>query len=560
MENTTRNKVNIKDLLNFLKEYKKRILEENDPIIKNIDFRVEEYITTQDKSKIYNYKHILSEKQIEILEDINIEEFVLINSEEQEINCDAFNLSNTNIFNIEKNKDLISISTFSEKIIDNYDEWYLVKINPYFLNINIRKVIAKLQREEEFSVIDKYILGLSKITESEKNDFDLELYNESAKNLNEVQKKALLKIIESKNLALIKGPPGTGKTTLIEHFMMYSLKTEPQRRIIFATNLHTSMDSIIEKINNNSFLRLKKTLRVTKKPHSRRTAKQERLNLTKCADIYITTLASQRMNVILTEKRSWFNGLKPILIIDEASAVNIMGILMHTNNIEKIIVIGDDQQLTPIYNQNDYRYFMSENMLNEFNYLFVIPFFNFLLKNNGDICILLNINYRSKPQIVKFINNFYQGKLLLNDKSPHSSFNISRNKNYEESKTNFQFIMNQKKLTTRNTIFMCEYKKVIKDLDIFLKKKIFKTTRSIQGNEAENICLFLARNIGSNDCRSQLDFRSINVAISRAKTNVYIFSYDKIIDLHLIDKVNNWNKIKLNNKNVSISSLIAKSV
>ena len=560
MDDTKRNKVNIKDLLEFLNEYKERILEENDPIIETVDLNIDEFVITQDKQKIYQYKYVLPIELTSMFEELNLEDYVLINSEKQDNDSNSFTLSSTNIFSFEKERDSLSITKYSETIIEDYDEWYLVKFNPYFLILNIKRVIEKLEKASQFSIIDKYILGLSKILEEQKNPIDKSVYDDLALSLNDVQGIALSKMISSKNISLIKGPPGTGKTTLIENFISYSLTVEPKRRIIFATNLHTSMDSIIEKINKNKFLKTKKTLRLTKKPHSRRTPKQEKLNISKCADVYITTLASKRMNVILSEKKSWFNDLKPILIIDEASASNIMGVLTHTNNIEKMIVIGDDKQLTPIYNQNDYKYFLNKNFLNEFNFLFVTPFFNYILKNNSEICTLLNINYRSKLQIIKFINHFYNNQLLLKEEPQYSSFNISRTKNYEDCKIKFQFIMNQKKLNIRNTIFMCEYKKVIKDLDSFLGKKIFRTTRSIQGNEAENICLFLARNIGSNDCRSQLDYRSINVAISRAKKNVYIFSYDKIIDLHLIDKTQNWNKIKINDKYVSISSLISKSI
>ena len=424
--------------------------------------------------------------------------------------------------------------------------------------MNIERIINKLAQPYKFSTIDKYLLGIEEILEPDDNKIDPDSYKRFITKLNEAQQEAFAQMVNAPNVALIKGPPGTGKTTVIEHFLEYSLSAEPKRRIIFATNLHSSMDSIVDKINLNPFLKTKKILRLTKKPHSRRTNKDKELNVSKLADVYITTLASQRMNVILLEKSFWFNDLKPILIVDEASASNVLSILSHTSNIEKIIVIGDDQQLSPIYDWQYFNYFKDMGYANEFNFLFINSFFNFIYKKNKDICALLTTNYRSEPHIVKFINNFYNGQLLFDKKQNDTSFQIIRSSNYLKSKERFRYLMNSKNLTIRNTIFMCEYKQVIKDLNEFLDKKIFNTTTSIQGNEADNVCIFLAKNVKTNDYRSQLDYRTINVAISRARKNVYIFSYEGIVDMHLIDKSHFWNKIKINYSHVSISSLISK--
>jgi ATP-dependent exoDNAse (exonuclease V) alpha subunit len=215
-----------------------------------------------------------------------------------------------------------------------------------------------------------------------------------------------------------------------------------------------------------------------------------------------------------------------------------LSILSHTANIEKIIVIGDDQQLSPIYDWQYYNYFKDNGFEKEFRFFFVLSFFNFIYNKNKSKSIFLTNNYRSEPKIVNFINNFYENKLKAKKEQSTLSFEIIRSKSYEKSKNKFQFLMNNKNLTIRNTIFMCEYKKVIKDLHLFLDKKIFNTTTSIQGNEADNICIFLTRNIGTNDCNSQLDYRTVNVAFSRARKRVYIFSYDGIVDMHLIDKSN----------------------
>ena len=551
----------IERLIDFLTKYQDLIMEKSNPVISNIDIKINEleYDVKQDKQDIYHYSYSIDIDQYEQLKEIDPSEHVLINSDKQNEDPYDFSLVKTNMFNIEQQESSWLITKISEEKINNYSKWYLVKLNAYFLLLSIQRIKNKLITPQNFSKIDKYILGIELIKETNRNKIAEKIIDKYTDGFNHSQKKAFISMVESKNISLIKGPPGTGKTTIIERFLEYSLNVDENRRIICATNLHSSMDSIIEKVNHNNFLLTKKILRLTKKPHSRRTAKQKNLMKDKRADVYVTTLASQQINLIIQEHKWWFNDLKPILIIDEASASNILNVLSYTSNIHKIIVIGDDQQLAPIYNNNDYLYFKNNGFEKEFNFFFIKSFFNFVYERNKEESILLNINYRSKKQIVDFINHFYNKELISNDNTEKiSCFEIVRANNYDDAKKKMQYTINQNNLTIKNTIFMCEYKKVIKDLNIFLKRKIFQTTTSIQGNESKNICIFLSRNLNSNNFSSQLDYRTINVAISRAKEKVYIFSYDGIIDKLLIDKSKWWRPIRINNEYISISKIIKK--
>jgi Flp pilus assembly CpaF family ATPase len=294
--------VNIQGLSLFLEQYKNKILDEHSPIISELNIKIDKFTIQEENQDIRLYSHDFKDTFKTELKDINIEKEVLVNCEPQDAVVSEFSLLNTNLFNIEQKKKNMIISKFSEEEIVDYPNWYVLKINPYFLLLSIDRIKEKLLAPHRFSTIDKYILGIKEIIEENKSEIDPTMFSDFTQELDKAQKKAFAVMVNSKNLALIKGPPGTGKTTVIERFLEYSLRTDPKRRIIFATNLHSSMDSIIEKVNNNKFLRTKNILRLTKKPHSRRTAKHKILNISKLADVYVTTLASQRMNTVLLEK------------------------------------------------------------------------------------------------------------------------------------------------------------------------------------------------------------------------------------------------------------------
>lgn len=66
--------------------------------------------------------------------------------------------------------------------------------------------------------------------------------------LNDSQNEAVRKIAQAKDVAIIHGPPGTGKTTTLVQAILYTLKT--QKRLLVTAPSNTAVDLLTEKLAN----------------------------------------------------------------------------------------------------------------------------------------------------------------------------------------------------------------------------------------------------------------------------------------------------------------------
>lgn len=70
------------------------------------------------------------------------------------------------------------------------------------------------------------------------------------KELNSSQRQAVIKALNSENIALIQGPPGTGKTKVIKEIIgqviRKAIKTADSPRILIVSQSHTAVDNILE--------------------------------------------------------------------------------------------------------------------------------------------------------------------------------------------------------------------------------------------------------------------------------------------------------------------------
>jgi ATP-dependent RNA/DNA helicase IGHMBP2 len=71
-------------------------------------------------------------------------------------------------------------------------------------------------------------------------------YPISIPNLNPVQNQALQKLISAKDIAIIHGPPGTGKTTTLVQAIKYTVESEKQ--VLVCTPSNASVDLLVEKL------------------------------------------------------------------------------------------------------------------------------------------------------------------------------------------------------------------------------------------------------------------------------------------------------------------------
>lgn len=72
--------------------------------------------------------------------------------------------------------------------------------------------------------------------------------------LNQAQKEAVIKILSAPDLCLIQGPPGTGKTTVIAEAIIQLARRG--QRVLLASQAHTAVDNALDRLGNDSSLRV----------------------------------------------------------------------------------------------------------------------------------------------------------------------------------------------------------------------------------------------------------------------------------------------------------------
>ncbi len=541
---------NLKKHLEFLEYYQEYILKKNNPIIKRASISNDEFVFSLAKDKKYWIcKKELTEDFPELRDKKT--DYVIINNKHNGTDMEKFTLMNAHIFSFERSNKKIYLTSNTEKKFEFFKHWYIVKLSLYFQMRTLDRIATRI-KTNKFSTLDKHLLGIELI-HPEENVFDPKDSKHIPAHFNDSQKEALKQMISSKKICIVKGPPGTGKTLVIEKYMEYSLTSDPERRILFMTNLHSSIDGLVRKMNLNNFFDQFDILRLTKKAHSRTTKDHKKLTKTKRANVYLSTTASQRMNQVYSENKEMFHK-KPTLIIDEASTTTLLNILSHTEEIGKVIIVGDERQLRPIFDSRDFETIKPAHR-NSFDLFIKDSLFEHLYKLNKQKINMLNVNYRSTKQVVDTFNGFYKNELQIGNKSIEGEV---RSYEFDDDIRLFaelQRQINDRKLTIKNTIFITGYKSTVLAINDYLGKKIFRTSSSVQGDEADNV-VFVLNKSANGDSRFQLDYRTINVVLSRSKKNIYIFSTRPIVNDRLIDIHNGWKEVGIDGKFLSVSTLI----
>lgn len=123
------------------------------------------------------------------------------------------------------------------------------------MDIALEKVINA--KNNRLAHLRDVFYGLKKFQFSKTND-DLHITG-----LNQLQNFAVQKIISAKDIAIIHGPPGTGKTTTLVQAIRQTLKTEKQ--VLVCSPSNTAVDILTEKLHREgiSVLRLGNPARVS---------------------------------------------------------------------------------------------------------------------------------------------------------------------------------------------------------------------------------------------------------------------------------------------------------
>ncbi len=443
-------------------------------------------------------------------------------------------------------------------------------------------------------------------------------------NLNDSQKKAFLKAIDGSPVTLIKGPPGTGKTHVINAISQYITK-ELKQKVVISSQTHVAIDNVLDKLMENHDIvvpnritnrrnrysgnEIDKTLYktwgrkflqhntlATNKRFAEKVMNEmknfkgdqrfkfsENIDESEYSVIGATTTTSAiagKKGTELLREYQW-------LIIDEVSKCPITEVLRYLPYIEKIIMVGDDYQLSPLLefrreevenlpSYDEEKFDILENMYQKSVFADTME-----KARTADRLVELDINYRSVPDVLNAYNIFYEFKLKSErlDINPNivkfkekmdylNNFDIAfvyvkggkeiiedRTKsryNVEELEATSTFLRNLientmnpervsvaaifpygaqiSKFTYENRELINKAKKVFSNFDV-------DTVDAFQGKESDIVIVNTV--ITDSNRRNFLsDFRRINVSMSRAKDKLIIFGNSNVLarlDMNVYD-------------------------
>lgn len=319
------------------------------------------------------------------------------------------------------------------KPFDDLSESELDKITSFTRDSNdsilleyIESIIAGIENDNLDSLLS-IILGLKRGKDISKDDImplsDDDFYNKSIID-NDAQRQGveLACSLNSKDnpLAIIQGPPGTGKTTLIEEIALQYYKKGKNVLIMAKTNI--AVDNILEKLAKDKVRVLRTGNNIELK-----SSLAYAPTISTSNPEYIALLEDRNKIVLGTPMgflldRNFDIGHYDILIIDEASQMNIPETLFALQFADKCVMIGDHLQIPPFPIQNE--------ILMEYNPYMDLQTREDLQKSLFEVLItdrlrynsvFLDINYRTQnPEMVSLISDLiYDGALSPNLESEY---------------------------------------------------------------------------------------------------------------------------------------------
>ncbi|TIC00373.1 hypothetical protein E3Q18_01187 [Wallemia mellicola] len=238
----------------------------------------------------------------------------------------------------------------------------------------------------------------------EYNNEDIMLDNdEKAYNgLNEDQKSAVNRVINTKDYALILGMPGTGKTTTIATAIIELVKRG--KSVLLASYTHSAVDTIVRKLEDTSFniLRLGQKSKIhTDVLKFALTADEKVQSIDDLDSLFmnppVVATTCLGVNHPLFTKRKF-----DYCIVDEASQITLPVCLGPIRFSEKFILVGDHYQLPPLV-RNDYA---RKNGLD-------VSLFKRLCDHHPESVVSLAHQYRMAEDIMLLSNQLvYDHKLI----------------------------------------------------------------------------------------------------------------------------------------------------
>lgn len=401
------------------------------------------------------------------------------------------------------------------------------------------------------------------------------------KKLNKSQQEAVAACLQNEQITIVHGPPGTGKTTTLTEAIVQLVRTG--EKVLVSAPSNTAVDNISKELIQNGvkLLRVGNTSKVDETIFShtpegklsnskqQKEIKQLKIRAEEFRRMAIKYKRSfgkverEQRNLLFKEVKNIRTEIKKLQhyneekLFEEAEVIAGTPIGLYDAQIdqlhfktlvmdeagqcieplawcifpfaEKIILAGDHWQLPPTVLSNEAA---------------VLGFNNSILEiaiGHTNNIHLLNTQYRMRQSIAGFSSQYFYNSLLhtaehLSNTGTHLSFIDTAGSGYNEKhgpdgmslqnegELNIVLqLLERELLEPASTAFISPYSgQVAAAKDVLPKQIRVSTIDSFQGQEKENIILSLVRSNDDGDIGFLKDYRRMNVAITRAKEQLFI--------------------------------------
>ncbi|KAI5746615.1 hypothetical protein M8J77_005494, partial [Diaphorina citri] len=326
----------------------------------------------------------------------SLSQYVIVSSSTQPAVASGFITAlNENSLGLNLDRDLSALSAGGSKFhVDTYESQSLLSFNLIGLGLLLEKD-HRNNTSLRSLIIDRTLPRFSSKHHASILDVGSDLFAK----LNTGQKKAVLKVLTAKDYLLIKGMPGTGKSSTLA--CLIELLVRLKLSVLVTSHTHSAVDNLlIRLIDRVPFLRLGSVSRVHKSivPYCDVICTKHCTSPEQLAEFYaskpvvgVTCMGS--VHPLLTKRT--FN----VCIVDEATQVLLPAVLPPLLSAEKFVLVGDPEQLSPLVVSRE----ASELGLSE-------SLFSRLDRPVVTTC--LTAQYRMNRFITQLVNRFtYQGRL-----------------------------------------------------------------------------------------------------------------------------------------------------
>lgn len=367
------------------------------------------------------------------------------------------NLNGFDLKNIGVEKDCLILSGEAKTIGSDYKYLHLYDMGQKVKLESIDNSLRLINQGASGAAAEllEYIIGDKQMPSNFSQRTNNDNKDKYIEHLDESQKQAFLMATDGSPVSLIKGPPGTGKTFVINAIVQYITK-ELKQKVVISSQTHVAIDNVLDEIMENYDPIIPNRITNRRNKYSgqeidttiyKTWAKKFEEHNKRATNTSLSQQISQDIANFKGEKKFRFSqsvgisdysvigattttsaigGKKGLelfdgydwLIIDEVSKCPITEVLRYLPYVSKIIMVGDDYQLAPLleFQKEEVESLPSynEDMFEKLKKTYEESVFAKTLEKARQVGRLttLNVNYRSTASVLKTYNIFYNNELI----------------------------------------------------------------------------------------------------------------------------------------------------